>query len=91
MSDVERDLQHAQEMKVLQQEQRAERATKTLRGGLLIVLTGSGKGKSSSGFGMVARALGWDMRVGIVQFDLRGQAIRAAVRNVGHDRVVARR
>ena len=68
MSDAERDLQHVQEMKVLQQERRAERATKTLRGGLLIVLTGSGKGKSSSGFGMVARALGWEMRVGIVQF-----------------------
>src|SRR4029079_18823863 len=42
--------------------------TKKLRGGLLIVLTGSGKGKSSSAFGMVARALGWEMRVGIVQF-----------------------
>ena len=71
MSDTtesERDLQHAQAMKVAQQERRAERATKTLRGGLLIVLTGSGKGKSSSAFGMVARALGWDMRVGIVQF-----------------------
>lgn len=36
--------------------------------GLLIVATGSGKGKSSSGFGMVARALGHDMHVGVVQF-----------------------
>ncbi len=36
--------------------------------GLLLVITGNGKGKSSSGFGMVARALGHDMRVGIVQF-----------------------
>ncbi len=52
----------------MQEERRAERATKRLRGGLLIVLTGPGKGKSSSAFGMVARALGWDMRVGIVQF-----------------------
>jgi cob(I)alamin adenosyltransferase len=68
MSESDRDLRHAQEMKVLQEERRAERATKKLRGGLLIVLTGSGKGKSSSAFGMVARALGWDMRVGIVQF-----------------------
>jgi len=32
------------------------------------VLTGPGKGKSSSGFGMVARALGHGMKVGIVQF-----------------------
>ncbi len=36
--------------------------------GLLLVITGNGKGKSSSGFGMVARALGQDMRVGVVQF-----------------------
>ncbi len=36
--------------------------------GLLLVITGNGKGKSSSGFGMVARALGHDMRVAVVQF-----------------------
>jgi len=36
--------------------------------GLLLVITGNGKGKSSSGFGMIARALGHNMRVGIVQF-----------------------
>jgi cob(I)alamin adenosyltransferase len=36
--------------------------------GVLLVLTGSGKGKSSSAFGMLARALGHGMRVGVVQF-----------------------
>jgi cob(I)alamin adenosyltransferase len=36
--------------------------------GLLIIATGNGKGKSSSGFGMVARALGHGMRIGVVQF-----------------------
>jgi len=36
--------------------------------GVFLVLTGNGKGKSSSGFGMAARALGHDMQVGIVQF-----------------------
>jgi cob(I)alamin adenosyltransferase len=36
--------------------------------GLLLAITGNGKGKSSSGFGMVARALGHDMKVGVVQF-----------------------
>ncbi len=36
--------------------------------GLLLVITGNGKGKSSSGFGMVARSLGHNMRVGVVQF-----------------------
>ncbi|MCO6428944.1 cob(I)yrinic acid a,c-diamide adenosyltransferase [Nitrosomonas communis] len=36
--------------------------------GLLLVLTGNGKGKSSSAFGMIARALGHGMRVGVAQF-----------------------
>ena len=36
--------------------------------GLLLVLTGNGKGKSSSAFGMVARALGHCMKVGVCQF-----------------------
>lgn len=36
--------------------------------GLLLVLTGNGKGKSSSAFGMAARALGHSMRVGVAQF-----------------------
>lgn len=68
LTEAERDRLHAEEMKLRQAERRAERATKKQRGGLLLVLTGPGKGKSSSAFGMVARALGWDMRVGIVQF-----------------------
>ena len=36
--------------------------------GILIVNTGNGKGKSSSAFGMVTRALGHGMKVGVVQF-----------------------
>ncbi len=36
--------------------------------GVVVVVTGNGKGKSSSAFGMVARALGHGMKVGIVQF-----------------------
>ncbi|UJP05887.1 MAG: cob(I)yrinic acid a,c-diamide adenosyltransferase [Nitrosomonas sp.] len=36
--------------------------------GLLLVLTGNGKGKSSSAFGMIARALGHGMRIGVAQF-----------------------
>jgi cob(I)alamin adenosyltransferase len=36
--------------------------------GIIIVNTGNGKGKSSSGFGMVVRALGHGMKVGVVQF-----------------------
>ncbi|HVK56755.1 MAG TPA: cob(I)yrinic acid a,c-diamide adenosyltransferase [Burkholderiales bacterium] len=36
--------------------------------GVLLVLTGNGKGKSSSAFGMVARSLGHGMRAAVVQF-----------------------
>lgn len=36
--------------------------------GLLLVLTGNGKGKSSSAFGMVARTLGYGLKAGVVQF-----------------------
>lgn len=43
-------------------------AGKTIEKGLLIVNTGKGKGKSTAGFGMVFRAMGHGMRVGVVQF-----------------------
>lgn len=36
--------------------------------GVLLVNTGNGKGKSSAAFGLVARALGHGLRVGVVQF-----------------------
>jgi cob(I)alamin adenosyltransferase len=36
--------------------------------GIIVVNTGNGKGKSSSGFGMVMRAMGHGMKVGVVQF-----------------------
>ena len=36
--------------------------------GVLILLTGDGKGKSSSAFGMVMRSLGYGHKVGVVQF-----------------------
>jgi cob(I)alamin adenosyltransferase len=45
---------------------RIEAADKRI--GVIIVNTGNGKGKSSSAFGMVARALGHGMKVGVVQF-----------------------
>jgi len=43
-------------------------ARATIERGVVVVTTGNGKGKSSSGFGMVARALGHGLRVGVVQF-----------------------
>jgi cob(I)alamin adenosyltransferase len=43
-------------------------AAATTDRGVLLVLTGNGKGKSSSAFGMAARALAHGMKVGVVQF-----------------------
>jgi len=43
-------------------------AASTEERGVVILLTGNGKGKSSSAFGMVARALGHGQKVGIIQF-----------------------
>lgn len=43
-------------------------ATKTKEGGLLVVHTGKGKGKTTAAMGIVARCIGHGMKVGIVQF-----------------------
>ncbi|MDE0725038.1 MAG: cob(I)yrinic acid a,c-diamide adenosyltransferase [Alphaproteobacteria bacterium] len=43
-------------------------ATKTIEKGLLIVHTGKGKGKSTAAFGLVVRAMGNGMKVGVIQF-----------------------
>jgi len=60
--------QHVEAMKALKAEREAMMATKREGQGLLLVHTGDGKGKSSAAFGMVARALGWGYRVGVVQY-----------------------
>lgn len=42
--------------------------------GVAVLLTGDGKGKSSSAFGMVMRALGYGQKVGVVQF-IKGEQL----------------
>ncbi len=42
--------------------------------GVAILLTGNGKGKTSSAFGMVMRALGYGHKVGVIQF-IKGQQL----------------
>lgn len=64
--------QHALRMQKIKQhvDQRIAKAQEDK--GTFVLLTGNGKGKSSSALGMVARALGHGMRVGVVQF-LKGE------------------
>jgi len=66
MSDAD---QHKEEMKAVQAKHRAKVSEATDPGrGLVLVHTGNGKGKSSSAFGVIVRALGWKKTVGVVQF-----------------------
>lgn len=43
-------------------------AAANIERGVVVVITGNGKGKSSSGFGMVMRTLGHGMKAAVVQF-----------------------
>lgn len=63
------DRRHAEKMAKRKQVQDAEVASKTIATkGLLMVNTGTGKGKSTAAFGLVLRALGHGWPVGVVQF-----------------------
>lgn len=63
------DIAHTEKMKALQAAQRKKTDAATVPDrGLVLVHTGNGKGKSSSAFGVIVRALGWGQRVGVVQF-----------------------
>ena len=68
MSETEHG-DHKAQMKKLQAEQaKRRRELKDPERGLVLVHTGDGKGKSSSAFGVMARALGWGQNVAVVQF-----------------------
>ena len=68
MSDTNSET-HAARMKELQAAQaKRRRELKEPDRGLVLVHTGDGKGKSSSAFGVIARALGWGQKVAVVQF-----------------------
>jgi cob(I)alamin adenosyltransferase len=59
---------HAEKMRKKQAARDTIMETKTREKGLLIVHTGKGKGKTSAALGMVVRAIGHGMKVGVVQF-----------------------
>lgn len=66
MSDE--NTRHTEKMKKIKAARDRMMATKTGEKGLIIVHTGPGKGKSSSGFGMLCRAVAHEMPAAVVQF-----------------------
>ncbi len=68
MSQADRDTRHAARMARKKAHIDDAIAAAQAERGVLVVLTGNGKGKSTSAFGMVARAIGHGLKVGVVQF-----------------------
>jgi len=66
MTEAQRHKEKMQAQQAVHRE-RVQAASAAQRG-LVLVYTGEGKGKSSSAFGVIARALGWGQKVGVVQF-----------------------
>ncbi|MDG1943408.1 MAG: cob(I)yrinic acid a,c-diamide adenosyltransferase [Halioglobus sp.] len=74
MSDSRRDAKHKAAMEKQKASVDASIDAADTERGVGILLTGDGKGKSSSAFGMVMRALGYGHTVGIVQF-IKGEQL----------------
>ena len=68
----ERAIRHKKAMQRKKEHIDGRIAAATIDKGLLVVLTGNGKGKSTSAFGMLARSVGHGLRCGVIQF-IKGQ------------------
>ncbi|MDF9826916.1 cob(I)alamin adenosyltransferase [Ereboglobus sp. PH5-5] len=62
------EAEHAGHMKAVQADMRAKLEATREKRGLVIVHTGNGKGKSTAGFGMVARMLAHKRKCAVIQF-----------------------
>jgi cob(I)alamin adenosyltransferase len=71
-TNEERALRHKKAMQRKKEHIDGRIAAATIDKGLLVVLTGNGKGKSTSAFGMLARSVGHGLRCGVIQF-IKGQ------------------
>ncbi|MEZ5572678.1 MAG: cob(I)yrinic acid a,c-diamide adenosyltransferase [Halioglobus sp.] len=74
MSDSRKDAKHKAAMVKQKANVDASIEAASTERGVAVMLTGDGKGKSSSAFGMVMRALGYGQKVGVVQF-IKGEQL----------------
>jgi cob(I)alamin adenosyltransferase len=74
MTSTSKDAKHEAAMKKQKTSVDASIEAARIDRGVAILLTGNGKGKSSSAFGMVMRALGYGHKVGVVQF-IKGEQL----------------
>lgn len=68
MTEDEKNARHAEKMRKIKAARDRMMETKTEERGLIMVHTGPGKGKSSSGFGMIMRCIAHGMPAAVVQF-----------------------
>ena len=68
MDNNDKDARHNRAMEKQKAAVDAGVAAATIDRGVAVLLTGDGKGKTSSAFGMVLRALGYGQKVGVIQF-----------------------
>ncbi|CAA0084589.1 Cob(I)yrinic acid a,c-diamide adenosyltransferase [BD1-7 clade bacterium] len=73
-SEDKKSAKHKASMKKQKEKVDASIDAADIERGVVILLTGDGKGKSSSAFGMVLRALGYGYKVGITQF-IKGEQL----------------
>ena len=71
---AKKEQRHKQKMQNQKEKIDANIAAADQERGVMILLTGDGKGKTSSAFGMVLRALGYGYRAGVVQF-IKGEQL----------------
>lgn len=74
MSEHDKNDAHKKKMQKQKESVDSHIAEANIEKGVLILLTGNGKGKSSSAFGMVLRAMGYGHKVGVIQF-IKGQQL----------------
>lgn len=68
MTELDKAQKHQQRQQKLKEKVDQRIANATDDKGLLLVITGNGKGKSTSGFGMITRSVGHGLKAAVCQF-----------------------